>query len=120
MRTNVASTARAFVLGLALGAATVGPAGAQSEFDPAKLEAFAMAAAGIDTLGREWVLRIHNATSEEEATQMRQQARSDLTSVIERTEGITVDEYKRIAQAAQHDPDLRSELEDMMKAKLSN
>ncbi len=120
MRTNIAAAARAFVLGLALGVAAVGPVGAQSEIDPAKLEAFAVAAAGVDTLGREWVLRIQNAASEEEATQMRQQARSELASVIENTEGITIDEYKEIARAAQNDPDLRAQLESMMKAKLGN
>ena len=120
MKTSFASAVRALVLGLALGTVAVSPARAQSEFEPAKLEAFTVAAVGIDTLGREWVLRIQNATSEAAATQMRQQARSELASVIEKTEGITLDEYKEIARAAQNDPDLRSQLEAMMQAKLGN
>ena len=51
---------------------------------------------------------------------MRQRARSELASVIETTDGITIDEYKEIAKAAQNDPDLRSQLEVMMQAKLGN
>ena len=120
MKSGFASAARAFVLGLVLGTVAISPAPAQSKFEPAKLEAFAIAAVRIDTLGREWVLRIQNATSEDAATQMRQQARSELASVIEKTEGITLDEYKEIARAAQNDPDLRSQLEAMMQAKLGN
>ena len=43
-----------------------------------------------------------------------------IPKVIEKTEGITLDEYKEIARAAQNNPDLRSQLEDMMQAKLGN
>jgi GTP1/Obg family GTP-binding protein len=118
MNANVIGTVRTLALALLLAVLVSSQAHAQNDFAPAKLDAFAAAAAAVNTLGRQWMTRIESAGSEEEAAQMRQQARSEMVAVIEETNGISLEEYKQIAQAAQSDPELRSQLENMLKEKL--
>ena len=111
---------RALLLALALGCLASLPAAAQREIGEAKLNAFARAAAAVGELGEQWVPRIQNAGSEGEAEKLRQEAQSEMIAAIKRTKGITVEEYRQIAQAVQKDPDLRQKLEGMLKDQSTN
>lgn len=120
MKTGFAGAAKVLALATALTCIVIGGAMAQGNFEDAKLDAFAAAAASIDRLGQRWLPRIEGAASQSEAEQLRQQARSEMIAAIEKTVGITLDEYRQIAQAAQGDPGLRSKLEGLLKEKLTN
>ena len=111
---------RVLLLAIVLGCSTSLPGAAQREIGEAKLNAFARAAAAVGKLGESWAPRIRNAGSEDEAQRMRQEAQSEMIAAIKKTEGITVDEYRRIAQAVQKDPDLRLRLEGMLRDQPAN
>ena len=111
---------RALLLAVVLGLAASLPAAAQGEIEEVKLEAFARAAAAVGALGERWVPRIQNAGSEAEAERMRQEAQSEMIAAIKKTEGITVEEYRQIAQAVLKDPDLRIKLEGMLRDRSGN
>lgn len=97
-------------LALSLGLAMPGASRAQTEFSDAKLESFVVAAMAVDEKIREWNPRIQAAQDEQEATQLREQASSEVIETINETEGMSVDEYQQIGQAAQADPDLASRI----------
>ncbi len=103
---------RALVVAVLLGSAAVGSANAQTTvYSQAKLEAFVVAAIAVNSLIDKWVPRIQVAKSEAEAEQMRRQANAELIAAVEETEGISVDEYEKIGEAARSDPDLAARIE---------
>lgn len=103
----------AAVLALAFGLAT--PAAlAETEFSNQQLDAFASAVVEVNPLIEQWNKKIQSAKSEEKAKQMSQQARGEVVSTIE-SNGLEVDTYNKIVQAAQNDPALRKEIQGRIK-----
>jgi GTP1/Obg family GTP-binding protein len=118
--TRAKAVTRALLLAIVLGCLAILPAAAQREIGESKLNAFARAAAAVGELGERWVPRIQNAGSEVEADKLRQEAQSEMLAAIKKTKGITVEEYRQIAQAVQKDPDLRIKLEGMLRDRSTN
>jgi hypothetical protein len=108
------------MLGLAL--ATSGSVGAQTqpEFTDQQLESFVVAAIAVDELIREWNPRIQEAENADQAAQLREEANGALVEAITQTEGITLDEYQTIGQAAQNDPDLAGRINEIYQEKADN
>lgn len=109
MTTSLPALALAFMLGLAAFA----PARAESEVSDAKLQAFVAAAVSVTELIEQWSPRIESAESQEAADELLAEANSELIDAIEATDGITVDEYKEISEAAQADPSLSARIEEI-------
>ena len=107
----------AAALAFALAASGSAWAQAQSDFSDQQLESFVVAALAIDEVIREWNPRIQAAENEEQAAQLREEANAALLETISKTEGITIDEYKEIGQAAQSDPQLAARINEIYQAK---
>ncbi|MGH6945065.1 MAG: DUF4168 domain-containing protein [Geminicoccaceae bacterium] len=105
----------AFALTLVLGFAALGPARAQTQFDDAKLASFVSAAMAVSQLIEQWNPRIQSAQNEEEANALRQQAQTELVDAINRTEGMSVEEYQQIGEAARADPQLAERINTIYK-----
>ena len=103
----------AAALALALAASGSAWAQAQTEFSDQQLESFVVAALAVDELIREWNPRIQGAQSEEQATQLREEANAALLETISKTDGITVEEYQEIGRAAQADPELAARINEI-------
>lgn len=101
---------------LAAGAALPAAAGSQSaaqgqqaqaeQYTDAKLESFTVAAFEVRQLIQSWQPKIQNAENKDEAKKLQKQANSELLTVIEDTEGITVAEYKKIIRDVRADQEL--------------
>jgi hypothetical protein len=109
----VRNTLSAAALALVLAASA--PASAQTgpEFSDAQLRSFVVAAVAVDGLIRQWNPRIQGAESAEQAAELREQANAELVEAITRTEGMTVEQYQAIGQAAQADPDLKARITEI-------
>lgn len=75
------------------------------EVSAAQVDAFASALQEVQAIGQEWTQRMQEAEDQGEIADMREQARNQMVTAIE-DEGMTVEEYNRIATAAQNDPEL--------------
>lgn len=93
--------------------ATPTPAVAQGAYDDATLEAFVTAAIAVEELIVSWTPRIRGAESETQATQFQDQAKAEIDSAIEGTEGMSVDAYIGIAEAMDSDQALRDRVTDI-------
>ena len=105
--------------GLALALAASGSAWAQAraDFSDQQLESFVVAALAMDEVIREWNPRIQAAENEEQAAQLREEANAALMETISKADGITIDEYQEIGQAAQNDPELAARINEIYQAK---
>jgi GTP1/Obg family GTP-binding protein len=83
---------------------------AQDQYEQAKLESFVTAALKVNELIEQWTPRIQDAQDETEAAALRDQANGELVGAIESADGITVEEYRQISQAAQADPQLMARI----------
>lgn len=134
MKQQIRSALGAFVLALCLGVLALGPAHAQteqqqppqpqqqqmqqSEYTEEQLESFVDAAVAVNDLIEDWRPRITAAESEEQAAQLREQANEELAEAIEQTEGMSLEEYQQIGQAAQADPELSERINEIYQARL--
>lgn len=100
-------------LALALAFAPLASASAQAEFEQAKLQSFVTAAIAVNDLIEQWGPRIEEAESEQQAAQLREQANAEMVTTIDQTDGISVEEYQTIVQAARNDPELSGQLQQM-------
>lgn len=103
------------VLALTLGGPGVS---AEPDYDETKLQAFVSAMIAADSAGRRWRMVILSAESESLADSYRAQAAADMTTAIQNTEGITLDEYRTIAEAVRSDGELATRLADMYMARV--
>jgi type IV secretory pathway VirB4 component len=121
---NVHRTALAAVAATALAAGLALPAFAQADSEvpqatqPAapteeELQSYAAAAQQIQQIVEEWQPQIANAATPEEANQLGQQAQVEMVMAVE-AEGLSVDDYNRITQLAQADPDLQARIMSYM------
>ncbi len=100
----------ALMLALMLGLSFGTPAEAQSEYQKAKLEAFVKAAIQVEQVIVRWTPQIKAAQSEQQANELREQARGELMAAVEQTDGITMEEYNQIVQASRNDRVLSARL----------
>jgi hypothetical protein len=108
MRTLVTSVVAALFLSGAQ------PLLAADEYSDTKLQSFADAVLAVNAVVEQWRAQIQAAPSETDAEQMAQQANEDMRAAVAGTEGITVEEYQEIAQAAQTDPQLMARIDQVL------
>jgi hypothetical protein len=88
---------------------------AAEEYSEAKLQSFASAVLAVNAIVEQWRPQIQAASSEADKQQMAEQANQEMRAAVEGTEGMTVEEYQAIAQAAQGDPQLMARLDEVFK-----
>jgi hypothetical protein len=84
---------------------------AQEAFTDAKLHSFASAVIAVNVVVERWKPQIQAASSEADKQQMEQQATKELRAAVEGTDGMSVEEYQAIVQAAQGDPQLMARID---------
>jgi len=119
------SLVAAAVLGIA-GAFSVNGAAAQdaeppaameapaTTFDESKLRSFVVAFLQVNEINRTYLPQMQEADSTEEQQQIQQQATQEMVMAVENAEGIDVDEYNAITESAQANPELASQLNQMI------
>ena len=115
MKWSIKRSIGALMLAGVLGLASLGPSSAQADFEDAKLKSFVTAAISVSQLIQQWTPRIQNAENKAQAEELTQQANAEIEAAVEKTGGITVEEYKQIAQAAQADPELTARIEKIFR-----
>lgn len=105
------AAALAFVAAIILAASA--PVRAEAQYSDAKLKSFVVAALEVNRLVDQWEPKIRSAPDQQQAAQMTEQANADLVAAVERTEGITLDEYNEIATAVQTDEALSKRVYDI-------
>lgn len=83
-------------------------------FDVGQLQSFVSAYLQVDEITRTYVPQMQEADSTEQQQQLQHQATQEMVMAVENAEGISVDEYNAIAQAAQADPELAMQLDEMI------
>lgn len=84
---------------------------AQAEFSRDQLEAFAVASLQVQEVNEKWMPRIAEADSAEQGEELRNQAIEEMTAAV-RDEGLTVEEYNQIFDAAENNPEISSIVQD--------
>lgn len=82
------------------------PAASAATIDDAKLQSFAVAFLQVNEIARQYQPQLESAATEEDRQKIQQEAGQKMVEAVEASEGITVDEYNQIIQAAQADPEL--------------
>lgn len=92
----------------------------QTSISDAKLDAYVETAIAVSKVHINMAPQIKAAESEQEKQQMYGQMQQQMTGIIEQTDGITVQDYNNISEAAQQDQKLamtiRTKLEEAQKA----
>jgi predicted Co/Zn/Cd cation transporter (cation efflux family) len=101
-------------LAAALFVALAAPALAE-EYSQAKLQSFANAVLAVNAIVEQWRPQIQGASSEADRQRMAEQANEEMRAAVEGTDGMTVEEYQAIAQAAQADPQLMARMDQVFK-----
>jgi Spy/CpxP family protein refolding chaperone len=76
------------------------------EFDDATIEAFAAAQVRLGELQALYTARMEAAETDEQRTQISEEATQEMVAAVEATPNITVEEYGAVIQAANEDPAL--------------
>lgn len=80
------------------------------DYSDETLRSFAVAFLQVDEINRQYTPRLQEATTPEEQQQIQQEASQEMVNAVEGAEGITIQEYTSIMQAAQADPELAQTL----------
>jgi hypothetical protein len=90
---------------------------AAEEYSDAKLQSFVNAVLAVTAVFEQWRPQIQAEPNEADAQKMGQKANEEMRAAVTGTEGITVEEYQAIAQAAEVDPQLRERIDQAFKKK---
>lgn len=92
---------------------------AQESYSDAQLDAFASAALAVSALREEFSGQLDSAEGEDERQQVIEAANQRIMETIEAAEGVTVDSYISIAEAAGEDDELNARIMDRIEAQQS-
>lgn len=86
------------------------PAAAAPDLNEDKLQSFAVAFLEVTKVTQSYQPQIEAAGTDEDRQQLQQQASQEMVEAVNGADGITVDEYNMIIQAAQTDPELAQKI----------
>jgi hypothetical protein len=89
---------------------TEAPAAAAPAMDDAKLKSFAVAFLEVTKVTESYKPQIEAAGTTEDQQRLQQEAGEKMVEAVNNSEGISVDEYNMIIQAAQTDPELAQKI----------
>ena len=121
-------TASAFALGLSMALAPGMAAVAQdsgsttpaTRYDNATLERFVTAAMGVSDVRADYGARLQSATSEEDAEALVDDANKAMLTAVDAVEGMDVDTYVAIGEAAQQDAQLAARISEIVEQRRSD
>ncbi|MCL1627919.1 DUF4168 domain-containing protein [Roseibaca sp. V10] len=113
-------TAAVLASGLALGTAPAvlaqtPPDGAVLVQEEGKLDSFVMAALAVDEVRNTYVAQLQTIEDETAQQALIEEANAAIVQAIENAEGIGLEEYVAIGEAASTDPEIAAQLESMMR-----
>lgn len=113
-------TAALLASGLALGSAPAvlaqeQPDGAVLVQEDAKLDSFVMAAVAVDEVRNTYVTQLQTIEDEAEQQSLIQEANAAIVQAVEEAEGITLEEYVAIGEAAGADPEIAAQIDARMR-----
>lgn len=82
------------------------PAAEAAPADDAKLKSFAVAFIEVARVSQSYQPQIESAATPDDQQRLRQEAGEKMVEAVSEADGITLDEYNTIIQAAQTDPEL--------------
>jgi hypothetical protein len=85
----------------------------QMAYSEEKLESFVDAAIEVQTLMESYTPRVQEAATEAEQQALAEEANTEIRDAISESEGITLEEYVEIGEAAQADPALAQRITAM-------
>ena len=107
---------RALMIGLVAALALTGArASIAEQYSDAKLQSFASAVLAVNAIVEQWRPQIQAAPSEADRQKMAEQANEEMRAAVAGTEGMSIEEYHAIAQAAQADTALMARLDRVFK-----
>lgn len=83
---------------------------AAQDFSDNTLRSFAVAFLEVDQINRTYTPQLEQAESPEQQQEIQQQASAEMVEAVEGSDGISVQEYTSIMQAAQANPELAQKL----------
>ncbi len=83
---------------------------AAQDFSDETLRSFAVAFLEVDQINRTYTPQLEQAESPEQQQEIQQRASAEMVEAVEGSEGISVQEYTSIMQAAQANPELAQKL----------
>lgn len=109
-------TAALLASGLALGSAPAvlaqeQPDGAVLVQEDGKLDSFVMAAVAVDEVRTNYVAQLQTIEDEAEQQSLIQEANAAIVQAVEQAEGITLEEYVAIGEAAGADPEIAAQID---------
>jgi hypothetical protein len=122
-------TATAIALGLALGMSPAMYATAQEtgttaapapSYDDATLESFVTAAMEVSAVREDYTAQLQTATSEEAAQALVEDANDAMLAAVDAVEGMDVDTYVAIGEAAQQDEQLAARITEIVEGRRSD
>lgn len=110
LRKTLTATTMAF--GLAVTALSAQSAAAQSaaDYSGEQIEAFTVAYLEVMDLREQYVPQLEAAESEDEQSAIIEEANAEIVDAIEGTDGLTLEDYEAIAEAAAEDQDLQARI----------
>ena len=90
------------------------PSAATQSVSEEELKTFAVAALKVREIGAEWQPKIAEAASEEQAVEIKTQARDEMVDAVQ-DEGLTVERYNEITQQVRANPELAQKVTTHMR-----
>lgn len=107
------AAAAALGLGSAAQAQEGGSAGTfADQVDEQQLEAFVVARAEVQEIQQEYTSRLQSAEDDQRAAELQSEAQEKMVTAVE-DEGLSVQEFNQIAEAAQNDPEVQEKLQQL-------
>jgi hypothetical protein len=88
------------------------PAAQAQDYSDETLRSFAVAFLEVDAINKAYTPKLQQAATPEEQQQIQEEASQEMVNAVEGSDGISVQEYTSIMQAAQADPELAQKLTD--------
>lgn len=92
--------------------AAVAENGSGNDFGQQKLETFLEARADILDIQEDYSNRLQSVQDDQAVAELQSEAREKMAAAVKEA-GLSVDEFNRIARAAQNDPEVAAELESL-------
>jgi hypothetical protein len=113
-------TATILAAGLTFGTAPAAlaqmqPDGAALVQEEGKLDSFVIAAFAVDDVRTTYIARLQEVEDEAAQQALIEEANAAIVQAVEDAEGITLEEYVAIGEAASADPEIAAQLDTMMR-----
>ncbi|HWK15388.1 MAG TPA: DUF4168 domain-containing protein [Rhizobiaceae bacterium] len=92
------------------------PTAPAAKVDETKLQSFVVAFLEVNKVGQEYQPQLEAAgTDQGKRAQIQEEATKKMTEAVEKSDGITVEEYSTILANAQSDPELAGQINEMIR-----